>query len=160
MAKVDYFLKLDGIEGGSIDDKHKGELEILSFSWGATNSGTFSEGPGGGAGKAAFQDFHITSHIDKSYPKLKLAVSSGQHIAKATFTARRAGTQQQEYLKIEFSELLVSSIQLGGGGEIVPTMQISLNFAKFEVEHKEQKADGTLAGSVKAGWHLPLNKKV
>jgi type VI secretion system secreted protein Hcp len=160
MAAVDYFLKIDGIEGESLDSKHKAEVEIQSFSFGATQTGSFAAGGGGGAGKVHMQDFHFTVPVNKASPKLMLACASGQHIKKAVLTVRKAGKEQQEYLKYTFSDLLVSSYQTGGGGgDVLPVDQISLNFAKIETEYKEQKADGTLAGSVKAGWDLKQNKE-
>ena len=160
MAAADYFLKIDGIEGESQDSKHKAEIEIQSFSFGATQTGSFAAGGGGGAGKVSMQDFHFTVPVNKSSPKLMLACASGQHIKKAVLTVRKAGKEQQEYLKYTFSDILVSSYQTGGGGgDVMPVDQISLNFAKIEHEYKEQKADGTLAGSVKAGWDLKQNKE-
>jgi type VI secretion system secreted protein Hcp len=160
MAAADYFLKIDGIEGESQDSKHKAEIEIQSFSFGATQTGSFAAGGGGGAGKVSMQDFHFTVPVNKSSPKLMLACASGQHIKKAVLTVRKAGKEQQEYLKYTFSDILVSSYQTGGGGgDVMPVDQISLNFAKIEQEYKEQKADGTLAGSVKSGWDLKQNKE-
>jgi type VI secretion system secreted protein Hcp len=160
MAAVDYFLKIDGIEGESQDSKHKSEIEIQSFSFGATQTGSFAAGGGGGAGKVHMQDFHFTVPVNKASPKLMLACASGQHIKKAVLTVRKAGKEQQEYLKYTFSDILVSSYQTGGGGgDVLPIDQISLNFAKIEQEYKEQKADGTLAGSVKSGWDLKQNKE-
>jgi type VI secretion system secreted protein Hcp len=160
MAAADYFLKIDGIEGESQDSKHKAEIEIQSFSFGATQTGSFAAGGGGGAGKVSMQDFHFTVPVNKASPKLMLACASGQHIKKAVLTVRKAGKEQQEYLKYTFSDILVSSYQTGGGGgDVMPVDQISLNFAKIEHEYKEQKADGTLAGSVKAGWDLKQNKE-
>jgi type VI secretion system secreted protein Hcp len=160
MAAADYFLKIDGVEGESQDSKHKAEIEIQSFSFGATQTGSFAAGGGGGAGKVSMQDFHFTVPVNKASPKLMLACASGQHIKKAVLTVRKAGKEQQEYLKYTFSDILVSSYQTGGGGgDVMPVDQISLNFAKIEQEYKEQKADGTLAGSVKAGWDLKQNKE-
>ena len=162
MAAVDYFLKIDGIEGESHDSKHKGEIDIDSWSWGETQTGTHGTGGGGGAGKVAMQDFHFVMLVNKATPKLMLACATGQHIPKAVLTCRKAGKEQQEFLKITMSDLLVSSYQTGGSGhsDVVPTDQISLNYAKIEVEYKEQKADGTLGGAVKAGYDLKANKQV
>src|ERR1700753_4105926 len=83
MAAVDYFLKIDGIEGESKDSKHKGEIDLDSWSWGANQSGTYHGGGGGGAGKVAMQDFHFVMKINKASPKLMLACASGEHIKKA-----------------------------------------------------------------------------
>lgn len=161
MAAVDYFLKIDGIEGESHDKKHKGEIDLLSWSWGATNSGSMAGGGGGGSGKVSMQDFHFVMKVNKATPKLILACASGQHIKKAVLTCRKAGTDQQEYLLYTFSDLLVSSYQTGGsGGDLLPSEQISFNYSKMEVEYKEQKPDGSLAGPIKAGWDLKSNTKV
>jgi type VI secretion system secreted protein Hcp len=161
MAAVDYFLKLDGIDGESADSKHKNEIDLESWSWGETQAGTFAGGGGGGAGKVSMQDFHFVMRVNKSSPKLLEACASGEHVKKAVLVCRKAGKEQQEYLKITFSDCLVSSFQTGGSGgsDIVPNDQISLNFAKIEYEYKEQKPDGTLGGAVKAGWNLKENKK-
>jgi type VI secretion system secreted protein Hcp len=162
MALVDYFLKLDGIEGESQDSKHKGEIDIQSFSFGASQSGTFASGGGGGAGKVAFQDIHFTHKVDKSSPKLMLACANGQHIKSGIVTCRKAGTGQQEYLKLTISDVLVSSTQVGGSsaGDLLPTDQFSLNFAKIEFSYQMQKADGSLDSPIIAGWDLKANKKV
>jgi len=160
MAAVDYFLKIEGIEGESADAKHKGEIDLESWSWGESQSGVHSAGGGGGAGKVHMQDFHFVMRMNKASPKLMLACASGQHIPKAILTMRKAGKQQQEYAKITLSELLVSSFQTGGSakGEIIPLEQISLNYAKIEFEYKEQKADGSLGSPTKAGWSVKENK--
>ena len=162
MAVVDYFLKLKGIEGESTDHKHKGEIDVESFSWGETNSGTHAAGGGGGAGKVSMQDFHFVMRCSKASPKLLLACATGEHIGEGVLVCRKAGTDQQEFLNIKMTDLLVSSYQTGGSahGDIVPMDQVSLNYSKIEVEYKEQKADGSLGGAVKAGWDLKQNKKV
>ncbi len=161
MAAVDYFLKIDGIDGESQDSKHKGEIELQSFSFGGSQSGTAAYGGGGGAGKVKLQDFHFVKKTDKASPKLFLNCCNGGPIKTATLVARKAGKDQQEYLKITMSDLLVSSYQSGGSaGDVIPTDQVSINFSKIEIEYKEQKADGTLGGATKAGWDLKKNMKV
>ena len=161
MAAVDYFLKLDGIDGESTDDKHKNEIDVLSWSWGETNSGTHAGGGGGGAGKVQMNDFHFTMKVNKATPKLMLACANGEHIKKATLTCRKAGKDQQEYMVVKFADLLVSSYQTGGSqGDVVPVDQCSLNFSKIEFEYKPQKPDGTLDSPVKTGYDLKLNQKV
>jgi type VI secretion system secreted protein Hcp len=151
MAAVDYFLKVDGIQGESKADKHKDEIDIMSFSWGATQSGSFAAGGGGGAGKVSMQDFHFTMYHNKASPALMLACAQGDHIKSAILCCRKAGKQQQEFMKVTMSDCLVSSYQTGGhgGADTIPTDQISLNFAKIEHEYKEQDEKGNLGGSVK-----------
>lgn len=162
MALFDAYLKIEGIEGESADHKHKGEISLESFSWSEHQTGTSSHGGGMGAGKVAMQDLHFTKKVDKSSPKLILACADGEHIKKATLTCRKAGKDQQEFMKWTLTDVLVSSYSLGGStaGDHIPMEQVSMNFSKIEMEYKEQKSDGTLGGTVKAGWDVKANKKV
>lgn len=155
MAAVDYFLKITGIEGESKDSKHKGEIELQSWAFGHQQTGTESSGGGGGAGKVSAGDFHFTMKVSKASPKLWLAVATGEHYKTAVLVARKAGKEQQEYYKWTFTDLIVTNFQTGGSaqGDPVPVEQCSVNFAKGEVEYKEQNEDGSLGGSTKAGYH-------
>ena len=161
MAVTDYFLKIDGIDGESKDSKHSNEIEVLAFNFGAHQTGSSRVGGGGGAGKVSMQDFHFTMRACKATPKLMLACANGEHIKNATMIARKAGKQQQEYLKIKFTDILVSSYSTGGSGHgdiPVPLDQISLNFTKIELEYKEQNADGTLGGPIPMWWNVKENQ--
>ena len=158
MAAVDYFLKIDGIQGESKADKHKDEIDIESFSWGETQSGTFAVGGGGGSGKVSMQDFHFTMPVNKATPALFLACAQGDHIKNAILTCRKAGKDQQEFMKVTMNDVLVSSFQIGGAEDVVPTDQISLNFAKIEVEYQEQDATGKLVGSIKKWFDFKTMK--
>jgi type VI secretion system secreted protein Hcp len=162
VAVADYFLKIDGIDGESQDHKHKAEIHLESWSWGESNGGSAAHSGGSGAGKVNMQDFHFVMQINKASPKLALACATGEHLKKAVLTCRRAGKDQQEFFKVTMSDLIVSSFQTGGSnqGSVLPTEQISLNFSKIEWEYKEQKADGTLGGTIKAGWDQKQTKAV
>ena len=153
MAAVDYFLKIDGIEGEAQDKTHKNEIHLESFSWGAANVGSASTGGGMGSGKVKFQDFHFVMATNKASPKLMLACATGEHIKNGILTCRKAGKDQQEYLKYTFTDLLISKFFLGGT-EVMPTEEVSINYSKIEMEYKAQKADGTLGGAVKAHYDV------
>jgi len=162
MAAVDYFLKLDGVPGESTDSKHPGEIDLLSFSWGQTNSGTSGHGSGAGAGKVSPQDFNFVKKLDKSSPVLFIGCATGAVYKTATVTARKAGGKQEDYLIFKMSDVLISSYQTGGsaGSDVIPTEQFSFNFAKLEMAYKEQKADGSLGGEVKQTYDFSKNVKV
>ena len=156
MAVVDYFLKIDGIDGEAQDKTHKNEIQLESWSFGATNSGSAGHGLGMGAGKVQMGDFHFVMKSNKASPKLYLACADGEHIKKAVLTCRKAGKEQQEYLKWTFTDLLVSSFQTGGSAssDVIPLDQISINFTEAQIDYKEQKADGTLGGAVTAKYNV------
>lgn len=157
---VDYFLKLDGIKGESQDDKHKEEIDIQSFSWGANQSGTAHYGGGAGAGKVQLQDLHFTMKMNKASPTLYLKCAKGEHIPKGTLTIRKAGGKQEEYLVIELEDILISSMNTAGhdgADSSIPMEQMSLNFAKIKMTYKEQKADGSLGAPVDFKWDVKKN---
>ena len=161
MAAVDYFLKFDGIKGESTDSKHKDEIDIESWTWGATSARPAgSAGAGAGAGKVAMQDFHFVMKLNAASPALLKACATGQHIKLATLTSRKAGKSQQEYLTFKFHDVLVSSYQTGGSehAEVVPMDSVSFNFAKIEIEYKPQKPDGSLGTGVFFKYDLKSNK--
>ena len=160
MAAVDYFIKFDGIKGESADAKHKDEIDVESWSWGETHAGGAPSGGGGGAGKVSMQDFHFVMRLNRASPSLMKACATGQHIKMATLSGRKAGKGQQEYLTFKFHDVLVSSVQTGGfeDTDVVPTDQVSFNFAKIEVEYKPEKADGSLGLAVQFRYDLKANK--
>lgn len=158
---VDYFLKIDGVDGESTDKAHKGEIDVMSWSWGESNSGSSAAGGGGGAGKVSMDDFHFVMQFNKASPKLILACATGEHVKEATLVCRKAGGDQQEYMKIKMSDLVIASYRTGGSsGDVIPVDQIALNFSKIEVEYKPQKADGSLDSPVKTGYDLKKNTKL
>ena len=160
-AASDYFLKIDGVDGESKDDKHKGEIDIMSWSFGASQSGSMAGGGGGGAGKVVMNDFTFEKSIDKSTPKLFEALATGKHMKEVKLTMRKAGGDQQEYLTITFTDVLISSYSTGGSSSADrPTESISLNFAQIKMSYVEFDASGRAGAAVEFGWDLKQNKKV
>ena len=160
-SQLDMFLKIDGIEGESRDSKHKGEIELLSFQFGATQPGSSGVGGGAGAGKAEMHEFSFSKFFDKSSPKLFEACATGKHDAKLVLTCRKAGGAQQEYLKVTLSEAMISSIvDAGSGSSLLPAESVTVNFSRIEIEYRAQDEKGNLGGAVKGGWDLAKNVKV
>jgi type VI secretion system secreted protein Hcp len=155
---VDVFLKLGDIKGESKDAAHKGEIDVLSWSWGVSQTGTMGVGGGGGAGKANFNDLSIMHAVDKASPVLMAKCATGEHIKEATLVSRKAGKGQQEYLIIKMSDILVTSVQPSGSSEH-PMESVSLNFAKIDFEYKPQKEDGTLDAGVHFKYDIKANKE-
>jgi type VI secretion system secreted protein Hcp len=154
----DYFLKIDGIAGESTDARHKGEIDVQSWSWGEAAA----VAPGGaGAGKVQIQDLHVLAPLSVASPTLMLACAAGQHIESAVLTGRRAAKDQQDFLTLSLAEVLVSSYQTGGSAGHEPPMDsIALSFARIEFEHRPMKADGSLGAPVKVGWDVKQGKQL
>jgi type VI secretion system secreted protein Hcp len=161
MAANDYFLKLAGIIGESSDSKHKGEIDVLSFSFGESLTGTHAAGGGGGAGKVQMSDFSFTARTSKASPQLFLHCAQGKHIKQAILTVRKAGQAQQEYIKLKLTDVLISSFAIGSvEGDDRPSDTFALNFVKIAFDYFAQKADGSLDSSTYAGWDLKKNLKI
>ena len=158
---VDMFIKIGSIKGESEDDKHKGEIDVLAWSWGASNSASSHMGGGAGSGKANFQDISITKHIDKSSTVLHQRVRTLKHFPDATLTVRKAGEKPLEYLILKLEDVAVSSVSTGGsGGEDRLTENVTLNFAKFNLIYTAQEKGGAGAPEVKFGYDIKANKEL
>jgi type VI secretion system secreted protein Hcp len=157
---VDMFLELDGVKGESVDKAHKDKIDILAWSWGLSNSGTFHHGSGGGAGKASFNDITITKYIDAASPNIMLFCANGKHFAKGKIIVRKAGEKPLEYLVIEFDKVLVASYTTGGGsGEERLTENVTLNFAKMKLEYVTQSEKGGKGTPHAFAWDIAANTK-
>jgi type VI secretion system secreted protein Hcp len=152
---ADIFAKLGDIKGEALDDKHKDEIEVLSYSWGVTNAGSMNSGSGGGEGKATFHDLSFTHHLDKASPILMQACATGVHLKEATITHRKAGKGQQEFLVIKMNDVIITGVTHGGSGDGGHSENVSLAFPKLNVEYKPQKPDGSLD----AGIHFKYDIK-
>ena len=158
----DIFAKIGDIKGESLKEGHKDEIDVLSYIWGVSQTGTMAFGGGGGAGKAQFNDFNFTTNTNKSSPLLFKACATGEHIKEATITVRKAGNEsKQDYLILKMTDVMISSYNpsASSGGDR-PTESVSMAFAKIEFTYKAQKADGSLDAGITTGWDLKANKKV
>ncbi|MEP7306554.1 MAG: type VI secretion system tube protein Hcp [Acidobacteriota bacterium] len=158
---ADIFAKIGDIKGESLDDKHKDQIEVLSYSWGVQNSGSMASGSGGGEGKASFQDLSFTHSVDKASPVLMQACATGVHIKEATITHRKSGKGQQEYLIVKMNDVIVTAVSHGGTGAGVgqSSENVSLAFAKVDLEYKPQKADGSLDAGIHFKYDIKGNKE-
>jgi type VI secretion system secreted protein Hcp len=156
---MDMFIKIEPkLEGESKDKTHKGEIDILAWSWGMSQSGTTHMGSGGGAGKVNVQDLSFTKWVDKSTPDLMLACATGKHFDKATLVMRKAGDKPLEYLTITMEDLMVVAISTGGsGGEDRLTENVVLNFAKVKVDYVEQTDTGGTGAKPSMTWDIAAN---
>ncbi|MFO0875767.1 MAG: type VI secretion system tube protein Hcp [Gemmataceae bacterium] len=158
---TDMFLQIDGIKGESQDKAYKGQIDVQSWSWGMSNSGSAHTGGGQGAGKVNVQDLSFSHYIDKSTPDLMLACCTGKHIPKAVLTVRKAGGSPLDYLQITMEDLIVTGLTTGGStGDDRLTETVNLNFAKVKVQYKEQTPTGAVGDKPQMGWDIRSNSKL
>lgn len=153
---VDFFLDLGDIKGESADANHKDQIRLHSYSWGGSQTTSVSGAGGSGAGKVHLADFSIMKDLDKASPKLLTAMCKGQHIAKGTLTAVKAG-DTGDFLKIEFTELFVTSVQISGSSE-VPMESVSFSYNTADLTYKSQDDKGKLVTAGTWKYDLKQNK--
>ena len=154
----DIFAKIGDIKGESLDDKHKDQIEVLSWSWGLTHAGSGSGGTGGGEGKASFHDLSFTHKIDRASPALMKACATGVHLKEATITHRKAGKGQHDFLVFKMSDLIVTGVSTSDS-EHGQVESVSLAFAKIDLEYKPQKPDGSLDAGIHFKYDLKAQKE-
>src|SRR5581483_7582415 len=154
---TDYFLKLEGIQGESQDDKHKDEIQILSWSWGASNVSSVSGTGGSGAGKVNLSDLSVMVNFDKSTPKFFKTVCAGTHVPSGTLTAIKAGADGKPYLKVYFKELFVTSLQISASSE-VPTVSVSFSYNEIKIDYSTQNEQGNVTSTGAVTYNTKGNK--
>ncbi len=156
---VDAFLKLGDIKGESVAKDKADQIDVLSWQWGMSQSGTLHLGSGGGAGKVNVQDLVITKYVDAATPNLVNACCTGKHYDEAVLSFRKAGGTPLDYLVITLTEVMVTNVQTGGhSGEDRFTETVTLNFAKFKESYQPQDSKGAKkGGAIEIEYHIAEN---
>ncbi len=154
---VDCYLKLDGINGESADDKHKDEIQVLSWSFGGSQVTSVAGTGGSGAGKVDLSNFSIMKFYDKASVPLFKAMCEGKHIKTGLLTAVKAGAGGGPFLKISLEELFVTSLQDSASSE-VPSESVSFSYNKIKIEYSMQNEQGVLTKANEVQYDLKANK--
>ena len=153
---LEMFLKLTGIEGESADPKHKGEIDVLGWSWGLSEPA--SSPSGGGIGKVAIHNITIQKLVDLSSPLLLLSSAQGTHIASGTLTTRRAGADGAEFLLFKMTDVIVTSVAVTATANAAqPSESVTLGFAKVEFDYSPTLPDGSLGSEKSFRWDVATN---
>ena len=156
----DFYIKLEGINGESKDSKHKDWIDVLSFSYGVSQSSSMFSGGGGGVGKASFDSLTFSHHVDKATPNLFKYCAAGKHIPKVEVSACKAGDGSQEYMHITLTDVLVTHAGPTGSTDDARVKEtVSLSYSKIEIQVKEQNADGSMKSNVIGTWDVKQNRE-
>jgi type VI secretion system secreted protein Hcp len=156
---VEMFLKLAGIDGESTDSKHKGEIDVLAWSWGLSNEAAPPAGGGAGAGRAKVENISIQKLVDIASPLLLLFSAQGKHISDGTLTTRKAskGAKGNEFLLFKMTDVIVTSVHVAASQDTnQPAESITLSFGKVEFDYRPDGSPGT---EISFRWDVTANKK-
>ncbi len=151
---IDTHLKIAGVDGESTHKDHKGEIDLLAWSWDVRQESTAAMGTGSGKGKGIPGQLVFAHYYDKASPVLAKNCANGKHFDQAVITCRKAGEGQLDFLKVTLKQVLVTSVapSASSGGEI--SESVALSYADIEFEYKPQDEKGALGGAVKFGWNV------
>jgi type VI secretion system secreted protein Hcp len=149
---IDTHIKFDGVEGESQHQDHKGEIDVMSWSWSVSNVSQLSGG-GSGQGKANPGDLVFHHRYDKASPLLARRCADGKHFKEVVLTARKSGEGQKDFLVVKLKEVFITSVQPSGGGGGDITESVSASYADIAFSYKPQDDKGGLGGEVKFSWN-------
>jgi type VI secretion system secreted protein Hcp len=148
------FLKLAGIEGESTDAKHKGEIDVLAWSWGLSQEAGSATGGGGGAGRVKVENISIQKLVDLASPLLLSFGAQGKHISDGTLTTRKAGKGGgSEFLLFKMTDVIVTSVHVDVSKDN-PAENVMLSFKKVEFDYRPSKPDGSLGPEKSFKWDV------
>jgi len=158
----DAFLKLDQITGESQKTNHIGEIDLMSFSWGASNSSSVGTGTGASTGKVNVSDFSIMKSTDSASPNLFQKCCDGSVIATGVVTLQRqTNAGAVPYLVYNFTNVYVTSVQWSGSGGSgdSPMESVSFCFEQGTVDYTPVDDNGTPGTAIHGGWNVGTNAK-
>jgi len=156
---VNAYLYIEGVDGPSTSKpKH---IDVLSFSWGVSQTAVYGAGASGKeakAGRADFSNLTIMKVLDKTSPLLCDHCASGDILKKVWLLYDKpVGTEQQDYFRVYLKDALITSVQISGSNEN-PSESVSFAFQAVEIAYKPEKDDGSLDAAIRKGYDLETLK--
>jgi len=152
---VNAYLYVDGVQGPSTSRTNC--IDVLSFSWGVSQTAVYGAGASGKeakAGRADFSNLTIMKVLDKTSPLLCDHCATGDILKKVYLLYDKpVGDKQQPYFRIWIKDALITSVQLSGSNEN-PTESVSFAFQAVEIAYAPEKDDGSLDAAIRKGYDL------
>lgn len=156
---INAFLKLSDIPGESVDETHPDEIEVVSYSFGASN--VAGGGGAAGAGRVAFTDLNVTVPQSRATPLLLQRVSDGRPLTEAVLSvARRTSVEDSttDFWTVRLTEVYVTSVNEAFTEDVRPLDAFSLSFATIQWSYRQLDGKGGFDKAVEGGWNLSENR--
>jgi type VI secretion system secreted protein Hcp len=145
----DIFMDIAGIPGESTNALHKSSIEVMSWSWGVSQT---SAGGTSAIGRELSGHVTLIKRIDKATPLLFKQCVGGTVLPLVTVQLTRA--DGQTFLKYELKNVMISSISHGGDldGDGLPDETIELSLGGAKLTYTQFDAAGKVIGQTSAEW--------
>ena len=152
---VNAYLYIDGVEGPSTSKPN--HIDVVSFTWGVSQTATYGAGQSGKeakAGRADFSNLTVMKVLDKTSPLLCDHCASGD-ILKEVYIVydKPVADGQDDYFRIYLKDALITSVHLSGSNEN-PSEAVSFAFQAVEVAYRPEADDGSLDAALRKGYDL------
>ena len=137
------FLKMQDVTGEASDAEHKGEIQVVSWSWGMETSRSMPHGLA--TGKSTVNELQVVKRVDQSSVTLMGFLRNNKTVSTAKLTVRKAGQRPLEYFTIEMENVRVTSIR-DASEESELVERLTLAFDKVKVSYTPQSAQGAKGG--------------
>jgi len=152
------FLKIEGIKGEARAEKHNEEIELMSWSWGETQS-VFPSDKSKGGGSVSMRDLQFSAVTSSASSQLLIHCAAAKRLKTAIITCEQDHKKGKHiYLTITLTNVVVGSYDIeGSSSENHCLERVTLKFTKIEFAYTPLKPDGTPGGNFTASWDLALN---
>jgi type VI secretion system secreted protein Hcp len=147
---VDWWLRLDGIDGESTDRDHPRQIEVLALDWQATQKSTSAAGAGS-------KDISLALATSSASPAILSKCVQGAAVPTATISGRKSGEGQRDFLTWDFTNLRFKSYDVAFT-EGPPIDVVTFSFTQVTMTYRPQDAKGGLGTPVVVTWNLKTDK--
>jgi type VI secretion system secreted protein Hcp len=141
--KTKYFLKLDGVSGGSTDSRHQGQIELNSYR--LMEDEPEDEAPAA-LKELGDNNLRFLADSSKASPELFAKAQTGDTIANAVLSVRKS-SRSNDYLTIKLTDVVITSYQNSGDDSNSGVDEVLMKYGTLQIEHNE----GT---PFKKGWNF------
>lgn len=143
MAIAAMYLKLTGVTGESLADKHVGDIDLVSWKWGMQSSHYLSTGAPSGA--AQFSLITVTKRFDRATPTLFQYLDTHKLVSNGTLTvAKSSGGSPLEYVTIDMTNVRIVTVDVrSDDAELIEL--VTLSAETITVNYTPQASAGSLA---------------
>jgi type VI secretion system secreted protein Hcp len=143
VAIADMFLKVEGVTGEASDADHKGQIDVMSWSW--AMDAPVSMTTGAASGMVSVGELHIVKHVDQSSPTLMRFLRNRKAVSSAQLVVRKAGTTPLEYFTIDLQNVRINGLRAEShDSELIEHLR--LGFQKMRVSYTPQGSTGARGG--------------
>ncbi len=153
---VNIFLQIPNIPGDSTTKGFANQFELMSYSWGVSNTSTNA-----GSGKPNFTSLNVMTFGGSHAPSLMLATAAGTRVGTLvlSFTTTTGTGAISVVATYTLTNAFIQSYQESGSeGGGPPTVSMSFGYSKIDFKQYKANKDGTTTLSDDRFWDLQANK--